>query len=541
MLERILRIEGMTCDHCAVQVREALEALPGVRATVDFPRAEARVQAPEGLPLSALTGAVAARGFQARPTGDDPGAGGGAPRTVAIVGSGSAAMACATVLAEAGVEVTVVERGLVGGTCVNIGCVPSKILIQAAKLVHRQRRPAIPGVVPGPGAVDWPTLRAAVVERVAELRHAKYEAIIEGEPRIRLLRGEARFLDPHTLAVRTEAGETRLAADRFLIATGARPAIPDLPGLADTPYWTSTEALFAEAPPESLLVLGGGVVACELAQAHARLGARVTVVSRSPLLRAAGEAVGTALETVFREEGIEVVRGEPEAVSHGDGGFRLCLRDGRELTARHLLVATGRYPNTDVLDLAAAGIDTDAGGAIPVDAHLRTRQGHIYAAGDCTDLPQFVYVAARAGTVAARHMLGEAEAALDLSVLPQVVFTDPQVALVGLSEGAARDEGRAVITRTLSLEHVPRALADFDTRGFMELVADTDGGRLLGARLLSPRAGEVVQTVALALRAGMTVVDLADTLFPYLTEVEGLKLAAQTFSKDVSRLSCCAG
>ncbi len=382
----------------------------------------------------------------------------GVPRHVAIIGSGSAAMAAATTLAEAGVAVTLVERGTVGGACVNIGCVPSKILIRAAHLAHEQRHPAIPGILPGPGRVEWDTLRRAILERVAELRQAKYQAIIDGEPRIQCVRGQARFLDPHTLGVVSAEGEIRLQADAFLVAVGARAAVPDLPGLAGTPYWTSTEALFSERRPDSLLVLGGGVIACELAQAHARLGARVTLLTRSRLLSRLPDAVGETLAAAFAEEGIEVVQGEAEAVSHDGDGFQLALRDGRRLSARHLLLAVGRRANTDALGLTAAGVAVDAQGRIPVDDHLRSNQSHIYAAGDCTDLPQFVYVAARAGMLAARNLLGGDEA-LDLSLLPQVVFTDPQVAVVGDPPGPGLEQ------RTLLLDQLPWALADFCTRG----------------------------------------------------------------------------
>jgi len=534
MREWRLHISGMTCEHCAASVAAALEAVPGVRAQVSYAEGLARMQAPDDVPLQRLVAAVRSKGYGARPAGDGPAAGdGGAPGQVVIIGSGSAAMACVSVLAEAGVEVTLVERGTVGGTCVNIGCVPSKILIAAAHQVHAQRRPGIPGIRPGPGQVDWEALRAAMVDRVATLRAAKYESLIAQDAHIHLLRGEARFQDPHTLIVATPEGERRLQADRFLVASGSRPAIPDLPGLAHTPFWTSTEALFSETPPESLLVLGGGVIACELAQAHARLGARVTVVARSRLLSRLPEAVGQTLTEAFAEEGIEVVLGRPEAVRHDEQGFHLRLEDGRELGARHLLVATGRRANTDGLGLEAAGVPVDERGRIPVDGHLRTAQPHIYAAGDCTDLPQFVYVAARAGTVVARHMLGGDET-LDLSVLPEVVFTDPQVATVGAQPGPGRE------ARTLPLEQVPRALAAFRSRGHLTLVAG-EGGRLQGAQIVSPRAGEVIQSTALAIRAGLSVDDLGATLFPYLTEVEGLKLTAQTFAKDVSRLSCCAG
>jgi mercuric reductase len=226
-------------------------------------------------------------------------------------------------------------------------------------------------------------------------------------------------------------------------------------------------------------------------------------------------------------------------VSHAGGEFVLTMGHG-ELRADKLLIATGRTPNTRGLALEAAGIAVNAQGAIVIDQGMRTRTPHIYAAGDCTDQPQFVYVAAAAGTRAAINMSG-GDAILDLTTMPAVVFTDPQVAKVGLSEVDAHLQGIATDSRVLPLDHVPRALANFDTRGFIKLVAESGSNRLLGVQVVAPEAGELIQSAALAIRAGMTVQDLAGQLFPYLTMVEGLKLAAQTFTTDVSKLSCCAG
>ena len=227
------------------------------------------------------------------------------------------------------------------------------------------------------------------------------------------------------------------------------------------------------------------------------------------------------------------------AVRFDGKAFELETRAG-VLSGDRLLIAAGRKPNTEGLELARAGVTMDASGAIVVDDHLRTSVPHIYAAGDCTNAPQFVYVAAAAGTRAAINMTG-GDAALDLSTVPAVVFTDPQVATVGLTEAQANKLGMETDSRTLTLDNVPRALANFDSRGFIKLVADKNTGRLLGAQVLAGEGGEIIQTAALAIRNRMTVADLAGQLFPYLTMVEGLKLCAQTFTKDMKQLSCCAG
>lgn len=552
-----LRIDGMTCTSCAEHVRAALRALPGVaEVDVSFPLARAEVRSDGSAPIELMLRAVAALGYRARPDGvaqtggaaqAGTGAGASAARRddrlrVAVIGSGGAAMAAALKAAERGARVTLIERGTIGGTCVNVGCVPSKVLLRAAHVAHLRRASAFDGAIAAAApAIDRPSLLAQQQGLVEALRRAKYEDILAQQAAIAVLRGEARFLDAHTLEVRRSDGAVeRVAFDRCLIATGASPAVPPIPGLAGTPFWTSTEALAAEHIPPRLAIIGASAVAAELAQAYARLGSRVTLLARRTLFADEDPAIGAAVAAAFRAEGIDVrEHTQAQRVAYADGEFTLALACG-EIRADALLVATGRPPNTGALELHRAGVIVDPRGAIRVDAQLRTSAEHIYAAGDCTDLPQFVYVAAAAGTRAAINMTG-GEAALDLAAMPAVVFTDPQVATVGLSEGEAQRQGLATESRLLTLDHVPRALANFDTRGFIKVVAESGSGRLLGVQAVAAEAGELIQTAAVAIAQRMTVGDLADALFPYLTMVEGLKLAAQTFTRDVKQLSCCAG
>ena len=460
---------------------------------------------------------------------------------IVVLGSGSAAFACAIRAADEGARVSMVEAGTVGGTCVNIGCVPSKVLLRAAHVAHLPGTQPFAGIEMQAPIIDRKAIVAQQQALVGELRHAKYESILENNPRIELVRGFGKFVDARTISVRDPSGDVRtLHPDRVFISTGAASSIPPIPGLVDTPYWTSTEALLAEAPPEHLVVIGGSMVALELAQAFQRLASDVTLVARSTLLSRLDPEIGTGLKQALEREGMSVVTDTvPDRVLH-DGEYFHIETAGRVLVADRLLVATGRTPNTADLGLDKAGVEIDDRGAIRVDARMRTSADHVFAGGDCTDQPQFVYVAAAAGTRAAINMTG-GEAELDLTAMPAVAFTDPQVATVGLDERAARDRGLEVETRTLSLENVPRALANFNTQGFVKLVAERDGGRLLGAQVLAAEAGEMIQTAAIAVRARMTIHDLADQLFPYLTMVEGLKLCAQTFTRDVKQLSCCAG
>ena len=563
MNSRVLHVTGMTCDSCANHVEKALLTVPGVhKAEVSYPDALARVSGEPALDPTMLVSAVAAAGYRAAladappaamgsgllgkmrewlGSGDKAGGDGGGLH-IAVIGSGGAAMAAALKAVEQGARVTLIERGTLGGTCVNVGCVPSKIMIRAAHIAHlRRESPFDGGIAAAPPAILRERLLAQQQARVDELRHAKYENILDGNTAITMLRGEARFRDGHHLTVRlTDGGEREVAFDRCLIATGASAAVPPIPGLKDTPYWTSTEALESDTIPQRLAVIGSSVVAVELAQAFARLGSRVTILARSTLFFREDPAIGEAVTAAFRAEGIEVQEHtQASHVAYAAGEFVLTTGHGI-VAADKLLVATGRTPNTRGLNLEAAGVTINAQGAIVIDKGMRTSNPHIYAAGDCTDQPQFVYVAAAAGTRAAINMTG-GDAALDLSAMPAVVFTDPQVATVGYSEAKAHHDGIETDSRTLTLDNVPRALANFDTRGFIKLVIEEGSGRLIGVQAVAPEAGELIQTAVLAIRNRMTVQELADQLFPYLTMGEGLKLAAQTFNKDVKQLSCCAG
>lgn len=461
---------------------------------------------------------------------------------VAVIGSGAAAFAALVRLNESDADVTVIEAGTTGGTCVNVGCVPSKILISAAQVAHaRTSSPFDSAISASPINVNQATLQAQVQGRVKEMRKTKYESIIENSSNIQLIRGEARFADDRTLLVKdTSGGEQRLSFDRALIATGASPVIPDVAGLSGTPYWTSTEALATRELPAHLIVLGSSYVALELAQAFLRLGSQVTMLARSTILSRHDRLIGETIQSILTDEGMRILTDRHIQQVRYDTGY-FTLDTGRErIVGDRLLLATGRRPNTDRLSLENAGVATDGRDAIVVDRHMLTSNARIYAAGDCTSNPEHVYVAAAAGTRAAANILGGQEI-LDLSVTPAVIFTDPQIAIVGMDESTAFQESLHIETRVLNLDKVPRAVANFDTRGFIKVVADADSGRLLGVQVVGSQAGELIQTAALAIRTHMTVHELAGQLFPYLTMVEGLKLAAQAFTKEVTQLSCCAG
>ena len=450
-----------------------------------------------------------------------------------VIGSGSAGMGAALEAKERGARVLIVEAGTIGGTCVNVGCVPSKTLLRAAEAYHKATHSPFAGVRPKGAALDFAEVIRQKDALIHTLRQEKYADVLEAAG-IPLLQGTARFLD----AERLQVNDQTLTAGAYVLATGAAPTLPPIPGLAEAQPWTYIEALSPEALPESLVVIGGGPIGLELAQAYARFGTRVTVLEALPyLLPAEDPELTTALRGYLAAEGLEIHTNARVTRVERDGAYRVHTTNGA-YTAERLLVATGRRPRTQGLGLEAAGVEVGRAGEVRVDAHLRSTNPRIFAAGDVAGLPQFVYVGAQSGRVAARNALGE-ETPLDLTAVPRVTFTDPALAAVGLTEEAARQAHGEVRTARLPLEAVPKALAAADTRGLIKLVVDAEG-TVLGVHVLAPEAGEVLQEGILAVKHALHYRDLIDTFHPYLTLAEGLRLVAQALDTDVHKLSCCA-
>jgi mercury(II) reductase len=460
---------------------------------------------------------------------------------LAVIGAGSAGFSAAIAAAEQGARVALIGSGTIGGTCVNIGCVPSKTLIRAAETLRNARVAArFAGITADAQLNNWQETVRQKNALVSKLRQAKYTDLLPAYNGIAYREGPARLVEGGI-----EVNDALITAGKTIIATGARPAVPAIPGIESVPHLTSTSALDLEKLPRSLLVIGGGYIGTELAQMFARAGVEVTLVCRSRLLPEAEPEVGAALTRYFEDEGITVTSGIAyRAICKTASGVSLSVaRDGQDtaIDADRVLVAIGRAPNIEGLDLAEHGIAVSVKGGIIVDDRMRTTKAGIYAAGDVTGRDQFVYMAAYGAKLAAKNALNGDKLRYDNSAMPAIVFTDPQMASVGLTEAAARDAGHTVRVSVVGLDQVPRALAARDTRGLVKLVADAGTGRLLGAHILAPEGADSIQTAALAIRQGLTVDELADTIFPYLTTVEGLKLAALGFTKDVAKLSCCAG
>jgi mercuric reductase len=459
-----------------------------------------------------------------------------------VVGAGSAGFSASITAAEAGKRVALIGDGTIGGTCVNVGCVPSKAMIRAAEAVHGGASAArFPGVSPCAHAVDWPAVVKGTANLVAEMRQKKYIDLLPAYDNVTYIEeGPARLVEGGVAV-----GGQVISAARVLIATGSRPHLPGIKGIDTVDTLDSTGLLTLPDRPDSIMVLGGGYIGCELAQMASRLGVKVTLVTRSRLLPGAEPEVAEALAQALKAEGIAVETGLTYvSLAKGADGVTLNVeRDGKieSLTADRLVVTTGRIANSENLGLEDLGIETDARGSIKVGPDMATTRAGVWAAGDVTDRDQFVYMAAYGAKVAINNALGLAPMRYDNAAMPWVVFTDPQVAGVGLSEAEAKAARHDVKTSVITLDNVPRAAAARDTRGVIKLVADAKTDRLLGGQIAAPEGADTIQTLALALKFGMTARALGETIFPYLTTVEGLKLAAQTFDKDVAKLSCCAG
>lgn len=452
---------------------------------------------------------------------------------LAIVGSGGAAFGAAIEARRRDARVVMIERSTIGGTCVNVGCVPSKTLLAGAMAYHTAAAHPFAGLPTSTGPVDMAAVIAQKDELVASMRQHKYVDLAETYG-FDIVEGEARFKDPDTLTVNGH----ELRADAYLLTTGAEPTIPALPGLREAGYLTSTTAMELTVVPERLVVIGGGFVGLELGQLFARLGAQITVIGR--IAPRAEPELASRLRRILTEAGVEVIDARATAVELR-GDVRVVHTDrGRSVTGTAILVATGRHARVDGLDLSAAGIELDDGGFIAVDDSLRTTNPKVFAGGDVTGNPQFVYVAATQARLAAINALTGAHETVDYTGLPHVVFTDPQLAWAGMTEAEAVAAGHDCDCRFLGLDNVPRALVDHDTRGGIKLVTDRPTGRVLGVHALAAGAGDLILAGVYAIKFGLTVDDLAATWAPYLTMSEALRLAAQSFTRDVQQLSCCA-
>lgn len=450
------------------------------------------------------------------------------PYDAIVIGAGQAGGPLATALANAGRRTALIEREHVGGTCVNEGCTPTKTMVASARVAHLARRAADYGVQTGPVSVDLAVVRRRKRDIVESFRDGS-ERRIKATENLDLLSGEASFSGPHELTVRLNTGETRaLSAETIVINAGARPAIPTLPGIDTVPFLTSTTIMELDAVPDHLLILGGGYIGLEFGQMFRRFGSRVTVVQRGPRLLAREDAdIAAAVASILREDGIEVLlETDARRVAHGTGDtveLTVAGPDGeRTLTGSHLLVAAGRAPNSDTLNLPSAGVEIDRRGFIRVDERLATNMPGIYAVGDIVGGPAFTHISYDDFRILRTNLVDGGAAVTTGRLVPYTVYIDPQLGRVGLGEEEARQQGRAIRVATMPMTSVARALETDETRGLMKAVIDANTDQIIGFACLGIEGGEVMTIVQMAMQGHLPYTTLRDAIFAHPTLAESL-------------------
>jgi pyruvate/2-oxoglutarate dehydrogenase complex dihydrolipoamide dehydrogenase (E3) component len=443
---------------------------------------------------------------------------------VCVVGAGSAGLVAAAGAAQLGLNVVLIERGLMGGDCLNYGCVPSKALIAAAKAAQAQRSGAAFGIAPVEPRVDFGKVMDHVTQVIAAI--APNDSVERFERLgVRVLKEEARFVGRTELS----AGPHRIKSRRIVLATGSRPTAPPIPGLADVPYLTNETVFANRTLPDHLIVIGGGPIGLELAQAYRRLGARVTVLEAADFLAKDDPELSAIVVARLRAEGVDLRAPVKIArVERAASGMTVALDGGERLDGSHLLVAAGRAPVVEGLDLETVGVNCTKRG-ITVDASLRTSNRNVWAIGDCNGLYPFTHMAGYEASLFIRSALFRAPAKLDASLVPWVTFTDPELAQVGMSEREARDKhGAAIKILRWKLAENDRAQTERETEGMVKAITDRRG-RILGATIVAPQAGELIQPWCLAIAKRLKIAALASFVPPYPTLGEASKRAASSY------------
>jgi pyruvate/2-oxoglutarate dehydrogenase complex dihydrolipoamide dehydrogenase (E3) component len=445
---------------------------------------------------------------------------------VIIIGSGQAGGPLAGAFARAGRKVALVEREHVGGTCVNVGCTPTKTMVASARVAYLARRAADYGVQTGTVTVDLTRVRQRKRDIVNQFRSGSERRL--GQAEVELVRGEGRFTTSHQVEVQLQQGGTReLTAPTILINTGARPARPPLPGLDQVPFLDSTSIMELDQVPDHLLVLGGGYIGLEFGQMFRRFGSRVTVVQRSEHLLSREDAdVADEVARILREDGLDVrLQTQVSKVAGSEGSIRLTVQgaDGEKtLEGSHLLLAVGRLPNTDHLKPSAAGVNTDARGFIVVDDQLRTNIEGLYALGDVKGGPAFTHISYDDYRIVKTNLLGNGGASRAGRFVPYTVYIDPQLGRVGLSEEQARKQGRNIRVAKMPMSYVARALETDEPRGLMKVVVDAESDQILGCAILGIEGGELMSMLQIAMMGQVPASRLREAIYAHPTLAEGL-------------------
>ena len=539
-----LEISGMTCDHCAKTIEKKVSLVDGVVSkSVSYPEKQGEFQFDnEKISAKEIIASINSTGHykvisEIKNTKDKS-----TQFDLIIIGGGSAAFSAAIKASELEKKVLMINDGLpIGGTCVNVGCVPSKTLIRTAEQFHNANHPNFSGIKPGDNKIDFKEVVRQKTELVEELKQHKYIDVLKDDSNVTILKSYGRFLDKNTI----EANGKKYFAEKILIATGSTTFIPDLSGLKETGYLTNETLYELEELPEHLCVIGGRYIALENAQMFARLGSKVTILQRSNrILPDEMPDVTETLKDYLEEEGIEILTGttiKSIVRKNGKDLINASVKDEPQtIEGTHIFIAAGRKGNSKEFGLEELGIEIHKNSFIKTNEYLQTSIPNIYAAGDVTGEYLFVYSAAYEGSLAVQNMFGENQTKKDYSVFPWVIFTDPQVAGVGMDENQAYENKIDYEVSTIQLKDVPRSIAARNTKGFIKLIRNKEKDTLIGARILAPEGSELLMEISLAIKYGITVKELKQMFHPYLTLSEGVKLAAIGFEKDVNKLSCCA-
>jgi pyruvate/2-oxoglutarate dehydrogenase complex dihydrolipoamide dehydrogenase (E3) component len=444
-----------------------------------------------------------------------------------VIGSGQGGTPLCRSLAEAGLRTALVERSHIGGTCINEGCTPTKTMLASGRVAYLARRGKDYGVNTGDIRIDMERVRQRKRDIVDSFRNGSQKRL-EKTANLDLIFGEASFSDPETVSVRMKNGVQRtLSADRFFINAGARPSVPKLEGLKDAPFLDSTSIMELDSVPEHLLVLGGGYVGLEFGQLFRRLGSRVTVVhSREQLLVGEDADVAEEVGSILKQDGVEVLlNSRAERVTKSGADIRLTVRTGdepRTLEGSHLLIATGRTPNTDSLNAGAAGIATDKRGFIKVNEKLETSVQGIYALGDIKGGPAFTHISYDDFRILRTNLIENGSATIENRIVPYTLFIDPQLGRVGITETEARAQKRKYRVAKMGMNYVARALELDESRGFMKVIVDSESGQILGAAVLGIEGGEIMAMLQLAMMGRLPFPTLREAIFAHPTLAESL-------------------
>ena len=435
-----------------------------------------------------------------------------------IIGAGQAGPPLAGRLTAAGHTVAVIERKLVGGTCVNYGCIPTKTLVASAHTAHVARRAAEYGVGTGSVTVDMTKVKSRKDKIMLDDRHG-VERWLEGMTGCTLIRGHARFEGPHTIRV----DDQLLEADKIFLNVGGRAVVPDIPGLSDVEFLTNVGILDLDTLPEHLVIVGGSYIALEFAQMYRRFGARVSVVEKGPRLTAReDEDVSAAVKEILEAEGIEIhVGATAMRVVKQDNGFDLYPRDGADpISGTHLLIATGRRPNTDELGLEAAGVQTDARGFVTVDDQLRTTVEHVWAMGDCNGRGAFTHTSYNDFEIVAANLLDDDPRRVSDRVTTYALYIDPPLGRAGMTVDEVRESGRRALVGLWPMTRVGRAVEKGETQGFMKVVVDAETEQILGASILGVGGDEVIQDILDIMTAKLPYTAISRTMHIHPTVSE---------------------